>query len=131
MAFNTSNYLFIAGGDSYRPGDFYVQERECNADGTPGKVVTFADGNGEVEEVAKSYIKDGFDPKKIIINGQPATDVFEKSGVDKEEKSKKKSKLDTPEFRNFARAMMAVNHPGLYLAAGMYRPDITTPEKVN
>lgn len=76
MAFDTGNFLVICGGNPFRPGDFFIHERENN-DGKPGKIVTMADGKGDLKEVAKNYIEKGFDPSKIIINGQPATDLFE------------------------------------------------------
>lgn len=79
MSFNPSNFLFIGGGNPYRPGDFFVHERENN-NGKPGRVITMCDGNGDLKEVAQSYIAQGFDPSRIIINGQPATDVFESKG---------------------------------------------------
>lgn len=78
MAFDSGNFLIIGSAGPYGKTDFFVQEREDNG-GKPGKVLTFADGRGDVREVAQSYIKDGFDPKKIIINGQLASDMFEKT----------------------------------------------------
>ena len=72
---NTNNYLIIgSAGNRY-----YIHERECNKDGTPGKIQVMADGKGNVKEVAKNFIDKGFNADKIIINGQLASDVFEKS----------------------------------------------------
>lgn len=79
MAFNTGNFLVICG-DGSQSGKFFIHERKDNA-GTPGEIVTMADGRGDVKEVAQTYIKDGFDPKKVIINGQLASDVFEKNST--------------------------------------------------
>ncbi len=83
MAFDPNNFLVIGGGNPYRPNDVFIHERE-NVDGKPGKIVTMGDARGDVNEIAQEYIEEGFDPKKIIINGQPASDVFqakEKSGA--------------------------------------------------
>lgn len=91
MAFDTGNFLVIGGGNPYRPGDFFIHERE-NVDGKPGKIVTMADGRGDLKEVAQSYIEKGFDPSKIIINGQPASDLFETEAKD-ESVDKKDKKL--------------------------------------
>lgn len=77
MAFDTNNYLVIGGGGASRPNDVFIHERE-NDNGKPGKIVTMADGKGDVKEIAKGYIEQGFNPEKIIINGQLATDVFQK-----------------------------------------------------
>lgn len=76
MAFDNGNFLIIAGAPPNQPGPFFIHERE-DANGKPGKIVTMADGKGDINEVAKGYIKDGFDPAKIIINGQLASDVFQ------------------------------------------------------
>ncbi|MBD5402562.1 hypothetical protein HDR58_07170 [bacterium] len=93
MAFNTDNFLVIGGGNPYRPNDYFVHERENN-DGKPGKIVTMADGRGDLKEVAQSYIEEGFDPSKIIINGQLASDVFELESK-KDDKMPKQPKANT------------------------------------
>lgn len=96
MAFDNGNFLIIAGATPNQPGPFFIHERENN-NGQPGKIVTMADGNGDINEVAKSYIKDGFDPSKIIINGQPASDVFQKGDKPLENKTAQKPPLDDKE----------------------------------
>jgi len=96
MAFDSGNFLVIGSADASTTGPFFVQERENN-NGKPGKIVTFADGKGDVNEVAKGYIEDGFDPKKIIINGQLASDVFTKNSTDAEAVDVKKAPLDDKE----------------------------------
>ena len=75
---NPSNYL-IVGSDPYGSGNYYIHERECKENGQPGKIITMADGKGDVKQVVQEYIEEGFDPKKIVLNGQPVTDVFQKS----------------------------------------------------
>lgn len=86
MAFDPNNFIIIGGASPYRPNDVFIHERE-NVDGKPGKIVTMGDARGDVKEIAKDYIDKGFDPSKIIINGQPATDVFEKQDNKIESKS--------------------------------------------
>ena len=78
MAFDSNNFLII-GGKPQGTGDYFIHERKATADGKPGEVVTFVDGKGDVKKVAEHYIEEGFNPDKIIINGEPATDVFQKS----------------------------------------------------
>ncbi len=77
MVFNPNNYIIIGSNPYDNSRDVYIHERE-NVDGKPGKIVTMGDARGDVKEIAKGYIEKGFDPSKIIINGQPAQDVFEK-----------------------------------------------------
>ena len=77
MEFNPNNYIIIGSNGYGKSSDVYIHERE-NVDGKPGKIVTMGDAKGDVKEIAQEYIKDGFDPRKIIINGQPAQDIFEK-----------------------------------------------------
>ena len=76
MSLDKNNYIIIGSSSPYRPNEVYIHER-INDNGKPGKIVTMADGRGNVKEIAKGYIEEGFDPSKIIINGQPAKDVFE------------------------------------------------------
>lgn len=107
MAFDTGNFLVICG-DGTQGGNFFIHERKDNA-GKPGEIVTMADGKGDVNEVAKSYINDGFDPKKVIINGQLASDVFEKSDAgDKKVDNNEKAK-------QLASAYLTLQNPGLMM----------------
>lgn len=80
MVFNPNNYIIIGSNPYGNSRDVYIHERE-NVDGKPGKIVTMGDARGDVKEIAKGYIEKGFDPSKIIINGQPAQDVFEKQNT--------------------------------------------------
>lgn len=96
MAFDNGNFLIIAGANPNQPGPFFIHERENN-NGQPGKIITMADGNGDVNEVAQSYIKDGFDPSKIIINGQPASDIFQKGDKPSKNTTPQKAPLDDRE----------------------------------
>lgn len=74
-----SNSGFIIIGQDPKTKDFFVHERE-NKNGQPGKINgKMIDGRGDVRPTINEYVKDGFDPKKIIINGQPVTDVFTKT----------------------------------------------------
>ena len=75
MSFDAGNYLIVGNNG---PKDIYIHER-ANNNGKPGKILTFADAKGDANEIAKDYIERGFDPKKIIINGQLASDVFQKN----------------------------------------------------
>ena len=107
MAFDLSNYLVI-GSDPSGSGHYYVHERKTTSDGKPGEIVTLADGNGDVRQVVQRYVEAGFNPEKIIINGQLATDVFQKSGDNKSQKVKN--------AQNFASAMMLMCNPLAYIA---------------
>lgn len=71
-----SNYVII--GQNPKTKDFWFHERENN-NGKPGKVICMGDGRGDLKGTVDWYVEKGFDPSKIIINGQPASDVFEKS----------------------------------------------------
>ncbi|MBQ2610935.1 hypothetical protein IJF81_00930 [bacterium] len=77
MSFDKDSFIIIGSENPYRPNEFFVHER-TDDNGKPGKIVKMADGRGDVKEIAKEYIKEGFDPQKIIINGQPAEDIFVK-----------------------------------------------------
>lgn len=79
MPINNDNFVIIGSEKQIKANQqspFYVQERE-NINGKAGKVTKLIDGKGDALDVAKSYIKDGFDPSKIIINGEPVTDVLD------------------------------------------------------
>ena len=72
----TSNFIII--GQDPVTKDFYYQQRE-DKDGIPGKINgPMGDGKGDVRGVVNSFVKEGFQPEKIIYNGQPITDVFTK-----------------------------------------------------
>ena len=88
MAFDSGNFLII-GGSGDRDQRVYIQER-LNNNGQIGKVVTFADGKGDAKEIAERYIERGFDPNKVIINGQLASDVFQSE-------NSVKNKVEAPE----------------------------------
>ena len=118
MSFNPSNYLIIGSESALGQGNYYIHEREVNKDGKPGKIVTFADGNGDVKEVAKTYVEKGFDPKKIVINGQPATDVFQKSGETSAQKSYNEN------LRNFGKAALLMSNPLVYMGLTAHNPDM-------
>lgn len=75
MLKNPGNYVII--GQNPKDGRFWIHERE-NKNNKPGKVVTFIDGKGDVKNTIKNYIEKGYNSNKIIYNGQPITDVFEK-----------------------------------------------------
>lgn len=79
MEINKNNFIIIGSEKNVKSnlGDtkFFVQERK-DENGQPGKVEKFVDGKGSVNAIAESYIREGFDPSKIIINGEPATDVL-------------------------------------------------------
>ena len=66
MTFDKNNYIIIGSGSQYRPNEVYVQSLD----------------------IELQYIEQGFDPKKIIINGQPAEDIFVH---EKEKTTQKKS----------------------------------------
>ncbi len=117
MAFNPNNYLVIGSDTSQGSGNYYIHERECNKDGTPGKIVTFADGKGAPKEVAQTYIEKGFDPKKIIINGQPSNDVFQKS-TDAPAKQKQAEQL-----QNVGKAALLMFNPLAYIGLVATNPD--------
>lgn len=73
---------FIVVGINPETGEFWAQERK-NKNGEPGEVTTFMDGKLDpknpqgIENLVQSYIKRGFSPEKIIINGKSATDSSE------------------------------------------------------
>ena len=73
-----SNVGYVMIGQDPRTKDFWIQEREDN-NGMPGKVNLLADGMGDVRPSINGYVKKGYDPEKIIYNGQPVTDVFTKT----------------------------------------------------
>lgn len=79
MEINKNNFVIIGSEKNVKSnlGDtkFFIQERK-DEDGQPGKVEKLVDGKGSVNAIAESYIREGFDPSKIIINGEPATDVL-------------------------------------------------------
>ncbi len=75
---------YVSIGNSGQ-NSWYVHEFSANKDGSPGKLTKMIDGAGDINQVAKSYIDKGFDPSKIKINGQIASDVFNKdSGINTE-----------------------------------------------
>ena len=112
MAFNPNNYLVI-GSDPKGSGDYFIHERKTTVDGKPGEVVTLADGNGDVKKVAERYIEEGFNPDKIIINGQPATDVFQKSGTQN----------NNEKLQNVAKLGMLMANPMAYMALAFTNPE--------
>ena len=117
MTFDKNNYIIIGSGSQYRPNEVYVHER-ANDNGKPGKIVTMADGKGDVKEIAKQYIEQGFDPKKIIINGQPAEDIF----VHEKEKTTQKKSYELGTYKPVYNNPYDLNSP-------FYHPttDPTTP----
>ncbi len=99
MAFDTGNYIIIGGSGSNKSNDVWIHERENN-NGKPGKVLTMADAKGDVKEIAKTYIDKGFDPNKIIINGQPAKDVFNHETKNNDSDKLKIYKIGKPQYYN-------------------------------
>ena len=73
-----NNYDFVIIGQDPNTKDFWYHQRENN-DGKPGKINLMGDGKGDVRPMINTYVKDGYDPQKIIYNGQPVTDVFTKT----------------------------------------------------
>jgi hypothetical protein len=58
--------------------------------GKPGKVDIMGDGKGDIKGTVKDYVEKGYNPDKIFIDGQPASDVFQKDGkISFEGKNKK------------------------------------------
>ena len=82
---------YVSIGNSGQ-SSWYVHEFSANKDGSPGKLTRMVDGTGDVNQVAKSYIERGFDPSKIKINGQLASDVFSKNSGEKTENSNQDDK---------------------------------------
>ena len=115
MAFNPNNYLVI-GSDPKGSGDYFIHERKTTVDGKPGEVVTLADGKGDVKKVAERYIEEGFNPDKIIINGQPATDVFQKSGTQNNDEKAKR-------LQDAAKLGMLMVNPMAYMALAFTNPN--------
>ena len=73
-----SNTGFVFIGQHNYTDDFWAHEREDN-NGKPGKVNKMIDGSGDVRPLVNDYVQKGYDPSKIILNGQPVTDVFTKT----------------------------------------------------
>lgn len=72
-----SNNGFVIIGQDIATKEFWVHQR-ANQNGKPGNVELMADGNGDVRQTVNNYVKKGYDPQRIIYNGQPVTDVFTK-----------------------------------------------------
>lgn len=79
MEINKNNFIVIMSEKNVKSNlndsKVAIQERK-DTDGKPGKVEKLMDGKGNVNAIAEGFIRDGFDPKKIIINGEPSTDVL-------------------------------------------------------
>lgn len=69
-----SGYVTICS-ENPNGGNFFIHERDEH-----GKMTKMLDGKcNDVQSVAQRYIEQGFDPSKIKINGQLASDVFQTS----------------------------------------------------
>ncbi len=91
-----ANVGYVMIGQDPLTKDFWIQQREDN-DGKPGKVNLFADGSGDVRPSINNYVRNGYDPEKIIYNGQPVTDVFTKTTDENGDivfKGRKKGKVE-------------------------------------
>ena len=73
----SNNGFVVIGQDPYSK-DFWYHQHKCE-EGKPCNVELMGDGNGDVRPLINSYVKKGYDPEKIIYNGQPVTDVFTKT----------------------------------------------------
>lgn len=87
------NTNFVIIGQDPNSQDFFFHER-ADKDGQPGQIVKMGDGKGDITKTVKGLIEEGFDPSKIIINGQPATDLFQKT-------DNKKDEVKLPEITNY------------------------------
>lgn len=78
MGMNVSNFYAINTIDkgNGKKGFYFHEYRNDN--GKAAELVTTGDGFGDAKEAAESFIKQGFDPNKIKINGQLASDIFGK-----------------------------------------------------
>ena len=78
MGMNVSNFYAINTIDkgNGKKGFYFHEYRNDN--GKAAELVTMGDGFGDAKEAAESFIKQGFDPNKIKINGQLASDIFGK-----------------------------------------------------
>lgn len=78
MGMDVSNFYAINTIDKGNgQKGFYFHEYR-NDNGKAAELVTMGDGFGDAKEAAKSFIDRGFDPDKIKINGQLASDIFGK-----------------------------------------------------
>lgn len=66
---------YVIIGQDPKTLDFWYHERENN-NGKPGAIQLMGDGKGDVRGMVNDYVHNGYDPEKIILNGQPITDVF-------------------------------------------------------
>lgn len=73
----SNNGFVVIGQDPYSK-DFWYHQRKCE-EGKPCNIELMGDGSGDVRPLINSYVKKGYDPEKIIYNGQPVTDVFTKT----------------------------------------------------
>lgn len=78
MGMDVSNFYAINTYEDKNGKKGYYFHEFKNNDGKAGELVTMGDGFGDAKEAATQFIKDGFDPNKIKINGQLASDVFKK-----------------------------------------------------
>lgn len=78
MGMNVSNFYAINTIDkgNGKKGFYFHEYRNDN--GKAAELITTGDGFGDAKEAAESFIKQGFDPNKIKINGQLASDIFGK-----------------------------------------------------
>ena len=113
---NPNNYLILAS-DPSGSGNYFIHERETHSNGPPGKVVAMGDGKADVRQVAQTYIEDGFDPNKIIINGQPASDVFQKQG------EQTVNKTTNEKMQNMGKVALLLSNPLVYMGLVATNPE--------
>ena len=73
----SNNGFVVIGQDPYSK-DFWYHQHKCE-EGKPCNIELMGDGNGDVRPLINNYVKKGYEPEKIIYNGQPVTDVFTKT----------------------------------------------------
>lgn len=101
MGMNVSNFYAINTIDkgNGKKGFYFHEYRNDN--GKAAELVTTGDGFGDAKEAAESFIKQGFDPNKIKINGQLASDIFGKED---------NKQTETKELKGFAKIKAKVSN---------------------
>lgn len=100
MGMDVSNFYAINTVDrgNGKKGFYFHEYR--NENGKAAELVTMGDGIGDAKEAAEGFIKRGFDPDKIKINGQLASDIFKKENA---EPKKENDIIDTTNLTGFAK----------------------------